>query len=225
VREVEKTLSTRIQRVEGQVEHHSELIQDLRAQSATTETSFRNLLSTVESFCNQATRRIEKTSPVALPAWPVEARPKRPGRWVARAGALTVSAAIVAAVAWFWSANPAANSKPASNKSEPVVASTTLPQTQPAAPAATKPVTRIDLEATDPTWVSLADQTGDMLVNQLLVPGAPRSLALKTDGTLVTGNAGALVLRINGQPAGSLGTPGQVRQIKIKDGKVRILPQ
>jgi len=225
VREVEKTLSTRIQRVEGQVEHHSELIQDLRAQSATTETSFRNLLSTVESFCNQATRRIEKTSPVALPAWPVEARPKRPARWVARAGALTVSAAIVAAVAWFWSANPAANSKPASNKSEPVVASTTLPQPQPAAPAATKPVTRIDLEATDPTWVSLADQTGDMLVNQLLVPGAPRSLALKTDGTLVTGNAGALVLRINGQPAGSLGTPGQVRQIKIKDGKVRVSPQ
>jgi hypothetical protein len=110
VREVERNLSARIQRVENQVERHSGLIQDLTAHSATTETSFRNLLTTVEGFCNQATRRIEMAAPAALPAWSAEPAPKRSRRWVAATG-LGVSVAIVVLFAWLLPARPAASSK------------------------------------------------------------------------------------------------------------------
>jgi hypothetical protein len=250
VREVERNLSARIQRVENQVERHSGLIEDLTAHSATTETSFRNLLTTVESFCNQATRRIEMASPAALPAWPAEPPPpKRSRRWVAATG-LGVSVAIVVVVAWLWPARPAAFSK-----NEPVVESKTtsesktssqvqvaavparLPAAIPApvvatakAPAVTKaaapkpasptPPVRIDLDATTPTWVSLIDSDGKRLLADLVVPGGARTIELSKDATLVTGSAGGLMLSINGQPAGSLGYVGQVRQIQIKGGKL-----
>ncbi len=112
VREIEKNLSSRIQRVEQQVEQHSELIQDLHVHSATTETSFRNLLTTVEGFCNQATRRIEMASPMALPGIPTEPRPRRSRRWIAvAASTVAVSATILLAAGWLWPARPTANTK------------------------------------------------------------------------------------------------------------------
>jgi hypothetical protein len=218
MREIERALSTRIQRVEHQVERHTGLIEDLSAQSATTEASFRNLLSSVESFCEQATRRIERVSPVALPKWPEEPRPQRPRRWVATVGSLTAGAAILGAAAWLWPAHPAADAK-----KEPALVSQVVPTPEPPSPPPPAPmrVMRIELDATDPTWVSLTDQEGKGLLNQLLVPGAPRTFEVTNEAKLVTGNAGALVLRIDGQPAGELGRLGQVRQIQIKDGKVQ----
>ncbi len=79
---------------------------------------------------------------------------------------------------------------------------------------------RIDLEAIDPTWVTMVDQEGNRLLNQLLLPGPSRTFELTTSATLRTGNAGGLVLHVNGRPLGPLGSPGQVRQVQIKDGKV-----
>ena len=73
--DVEANLSRRLTLVEGRVEQHSGLIQDLRERSATTETSFRNLLSSVENFCEQATRQIERASPAVLPAAPAPPAP------------------------------------------------------------------------------------------------------------------------------------------------------
>ena len=234
VREVEKSLSTRIQRVEQRVEKHSELIQDLQAHSATTETSFRNLLSTVEGFCNQATRRIERVSPVALPAWSAEPRPKRSRGWAAMAGALALSAVIVAAAVWVWpAAQPAASTKKEQAVTEPAVVSKALPNPESAAlpapgvlPAVPRSITRVDLDATDPTWVTLIDEQGNkVLLNQLLVPGAPRTFEIAKGAALRTGNAGGLVLRVNGRPSGPLGPSGQVRQIQIKGGRVLTSPQ
>src|SRR5207253_6796637 len=76
-----------------------------------------------------------------------------------------------------------------------------------------KAVTRIDLDATGPTWVSLVDQEGDkLLYNQLLVPGAPRTFEVAKGAILRTGNAGGLVLRVNGKLSGPLGPVSQVRQ-------------
>ena len=74
VREVESTLSKRIGRLEGEVENHSQQIGDLRENSATVEESVRSLLSTVETFCGQATRQIERYSVPQLAA-PAPARP------------------------------------------------------------------------------------------------------------------------------------------------------
>lgn len=265
VREVERTLSTRIQRVENQVQRHSELIEDLHTHSATTEASFRSLLTSVEGFCNQATRRIEMAGPGAIPAWsaeppPLESRPlespppeSRPVdspakkslrtksiRWMAAsASALAVIAATVLTIAWLWPAHPAASSKKDPEvestpvKSTPVakpaaqVEAKASPQAQPflkpfpaAAPGASRSTVRLDLDATAATWVSLADSEGNRLLAQLMVPGDPKTVELTKDATLVTGNAAGLILRVNGQPAGSLGYAGQVRQIQIKGGKV-----
>jgi hypothetical protein len=142
----------------------------------------------------------------------------------------------VIAVAWLWPAHPAASSKKetvveskVAPKFEPIETKTpspasalvTSPPVIPApAPAVPKTTVRLDLDATAATWVSLVDSEGNRLLAQLMVPGAPRTFELTKDATLVTGNAAGLVLRVNGRPAGSLGYPGQVRQIQIKGGKV-----
>ena len=252
VRELEASLSGRIQRVENQVEQHSGLIRELGAQSATTETSFRNLLTTVETFCEQATRRIETVAPAALPGWAPEPRSERPRRWVAWAGTLAASAVIVAAVAWLWPSRSAQLITKELITKEPALASTVPAKREPAtpAPAAAAPappartiaargiaqqgmpaqagaqsVTRIDLDATAPTWVSLMDGGGNKLLAELLVPGAPRSFELTNGGTLRAGNAGGLVLRVDGRPVAPLGAMGQVREVRIKDGKVLGSPQ
>src|SRR5271155_829434 len=60
VREVEANLSQRIARLEGEVEDHSRAIHELRDTSGATEESFRNLLGSVETFCAQATRQLER---------------------------------------------------------------------------------------------------------------------------------------------------------------------
>ncbi len=65
VREVEANLSRRIARLENEVEDHSHSIHELRDTSGASEESFRNLLSSVETFCAQATRQLEKISPPA----------------------------------------------------------------------------------------------------------------------------------------------------------------
>lgn len=69
VREVEASLSKRIARLEGEVADHSHAIQDLKETSGAAEESFRNLLGSVETFCAQATRQLERiTPPAQLPA-------------------------------------------------------------------------------------------------------------------------------------------------------------
>ena len=69
------------------------------------------------------------------------------------------------------------------------------------------------------------DGGGNKLLAELLVPGAPRSFELTNGGTLRAGNAGGLVLRVDGNPVGPLGAMGQVREVRIKDGKVLPPPQ
>lgn len=69
VRGIETNLTQRITRLESEVAGHGGQIQDLRTRSAVTEESFRNLLSAVETFCDQATRQLERTAQhAALPA-------------------------------------------------------------------------------------------------------------------------------------------------------------
>ena len=67
VREVESTLSKRIGRLEGEVENHTHQISELRENAATAEESMRTVLSSVESFCGQATRQIQRYSAPQLP--------------------------------------------------------------------------------------------------------------------------------------------------------------
>jgi hypothetical protein len=75
VRAVESNLANRISRLEGEVENHSGMIRDLRQASAVTEESFRNLLSSVEKFCGQATNQLERLTPQPLPQPPLLVAP------------------------------------------------------------------------------------------------------------------------------------------------------
>src|SRR5262249_46836275 len=63
-------------------------------------------------------------------------------------------------------------------------------------------VSRLELEASEPTWVSLIDVEGTTLVSRMLEPGDTRSLELSKNAILRTGNAGGLILRFNGAPVG-----------------------
>jgi hypothetical protein len=75
VRAVESNLANRITRLEGEVENHSGMIRDLRQASAVTEESFRNLLSSVEKFCGQATNQLERLTPQPPPQAPLLVAP------------------------------------------------------------------------------------------------------------------------------------------------------
>ena len=88
---------------------------------------------------------------------------------------------------------------------------------------APKPM-RLELDATDPTWISVRDSEGINLLAQLLVPGTSRTLTLTGSATLRTGNAGGLVVHLNGQDIGSIGPAGQVRELEFKDGKFKAVP-
>jgi hypothetical protein len=100
VREIEENLSKRLSRLESQVEDHSRSIHELHDTSGATEESFRNLLSSVETFCAQATRQLEKITPavsapaIAAPA-PIVAAPEPAIAAPAPVAAVPVTAAPV----------------------------------------------------------------------------------------------------------------------------------
>jgi len=169
VREMETSLSSRLTRMESKVEQHSGIIHDLRSQSETTEETFRHLLTSIESFCAQATRQIEQVSPVAaLPAAPpapvavpaavpvaepepVEQPPAQSLRWPAIAAMLAVGFGLVLTTLWLWPARTASSSSgnvQASEKPPEVARETTPPdaakqppvvEPEPAKPGAVPP--------------------------------------------------------------------------------------
>jgi len=265
------------------------LIQELNEHSSATETSFRNLLSTFESFCNQATLNIERMSPLALlpPARAVSA-PSSKLRGVAIAGIGVVLAAGVMIGVSLWPARqattkanlpPSAAYKPptepatvsAASVREPVssrpappanagakpvynppplpvagahvpdahaagaLSSNQSPSNQPPSnqPPSNQPPSNqspgagssmeIVLNATEPAWISMKDQDGQDLFAQLLVPGSARTVNLQGGGTLRTGNAGGLAVRLNGNPIGSLGPSGKIREVRFKNGGFTII--
>jgi hypothetical protein len=117
VRAVESNLANRITRLEGEVENHSGMIRDLRQASAVTEESFRNLLSSVEKFCGQATNQLERLTPQSPPHAPLLVGPASfstppplsdPGRRRRTLGIITVVLlAIAVATFLLWPSKPA----------------------------------------------------------------------------------------------------------------------
>jgi len=70
--------------------------------------------------------------------------------------------------------------------------------------------TRVTLVASDESWVQVRGPGDELLLTRLLRPGDKYVVPDRTDLTLVTGNAGALSVVVDGQALPSLGDRGEV---------------
>ncbi|MGH9558054.1 MAG: DUF4115 domain-containing protein [Bryobacteraceae bacterium] len=82
---------------------------------------------------------------------------------------------------------------------------------------------KIELAASEPTWISLTDADGNKLMTRLLSPGDKRTLELENPATLRTGNAGGLLVSLDGKALGTIGPRGKVREIKFSGGAFKIV--
>ena len=216
-------MADRLARVEKKVDQHAAIIGDMRSQSAAAEESFRNLLGAVETFCDQAARQIERVSPNAIAARAPEPAPSSNSRWLlwTIAGLLVILAIVIGLR--MWPARPA----------EPVIAKSTVPApvpvpvpvAQPAPPpveAARPGVMHVEIDSTEPSWISMTGLDGTHLAVTVIQPGNPRVIDLEHPALLRTGNAGGLKIRLNGKPLGPLGPRGKVREILFKNGAFKI---
>jgi len=115
---------------------------------------------------------------------------------------------------------------PQSREPQVAVANSTPEPSPPVEPATpTRPAaSHVDLQASEMTWVSLAEPDGTRILSQLFQPGDSRSVDLPKGATLRVGNAAGLSVRFNGNPIGAIGPHGAVRDVRFKDGDYKIVP-
>jgi cytoskeleton protein RodZ len=82
--------------------------------------------------------------------------------------------------------------------------------------------TTIELAATEPAWVQVSSGDNPVLT-ATLQPDAPRQVTIDGDGKLLTGNAGAVQVRVNGTPVGPLGPRGQIRTVLFSGGSFQVV--
>ena len=75
----------------------------------------------------------------------------------------------------------------------------------------------IELDASEPCWIAMTDSDGNHLFSGVLSPGAPRTVEVEQAAKLRTGNAGGLMVKLNGKPLGEIGPHGKVREIEFRD--------
>jgi hypothetical protein len=161
---------------------------------------------------------VPKFTPVSMPIFPPEpnAGRRRPMAIYAVAALVILCSGVL-----IWNFR-----SPQSSDSQVAVASSTPEPPAPAAPAtpARSATPHVDLQASEMTWVSLAEPDGTRILSQVFQPGDARSVDLPKGATLRVGNAAGLSVRFNGNPIGAIGPHGAVRDVRFKDGAYRIVP-
>ena len=71
---------------------------------------------------------------------------------------------------------------------------------------------RITITATADSWVQIQGSDSELVLTRILRAGDVYQVPNRTDLLMVTGNAGALEVRVDGNLAGSLGAVGVVRR-------------
>jgi hypothetical protein len=84
--------------------------------------------------------------------------------------------------------------------------------------------TRIELEASEPSWISIRGGDGSTQVARLIEPGNIQSVDIREPAVLRAGNAGGLTIRANGKSLGPLGPHGAVREVEFRDGEFKLVP-
>lgn len=118
---------------------------------------------------------------------------------------------------------------PASTSSTPASAPPVKAQAEPAPVA--KPAgpteagsTRVELLATEPSWVSIRASDGTTLLSGMIEPGKTQTVDIRQTALLRAGNAGGLTIRGYGKSLGPLGPHGAVRDVEFKNGDFKLIP-
>jgi len=158
------------------------------------------------------------TTAISTPIFTPEPRPsrRRPIAMYAVAALVILCSGIL-----IWNSRSSQSRDP-----QVAVASSTPEPSAPAEPAtpALPTTSHVDLQASETTWVSLAEPNGTKILSQLFQPGDVRSVDLPKSATLRVGNAAGLSVRFNGNPIGAIGPHGAVRDVRFKDGAYKIVP-
>jgi len=174
-----------------------------------------------------------QSSPTA-PAWQATVKPapefKRDWRFVA--GFVLAGLGVVVLVTWTWqsffsepavqrvAATSSATPSPRSPQpvQEPVPAAPTVTTVAPAAAGG-----RVNVQASELTWVSLRNAAGTPMLSRLFNTGDTQSFDMPNGATLRIGNAAGLKVSLNGNPLGAIGPHGQVREVVFKNGSYKIV--
>ena len=128
---------------------------------------------------------------------------------------------------------PAPPQQPAAAPAEPAAAPAEAPapsteanaERQPVAdapPASNAPI-QVIVTADEATWVS-ARSDGKFIYAGTLQPKETKGLEANEQVRLVLGNAGGVVVTLNGKPVPPIGPRGQVRTVQLSSGGVQIVP-
>jgi hypothetical protein len=82
---------------------------------------------------------------------------------------------------------------------------------------------RVNIEASELTWVSLRNGVGAPMLARAFKAGDAQSFDMPNGATLRIGNAGGLKVSLNGTPLGPIGPSGQVREVVFKNGSYKIV--
>ena len=99
-------------------------------------------------------------------------------------------------------------------------------QQAPKASASAVPgATRIELIASEPTWVSIrGKRRNHAAVGSRSNRAKTQSVDIRQTAVLRAGNAGGLTIRANGKSLGPLGPHGAVRDVEFKNGDFKLIP-
>jgi len=81
----------------------------------------------------------------------------------------------------------------------------------------------VTLQASELTWVSTRNAAGTPMLARVFQQGDSQSLDLPNGATVRVGNAGGLSILLNGNPIGSLGKHGQVREVVFRNGSYKVV--
>ena len=84
--------------------------------------------------------------------------------------------------------------------------------------------TRVELLATEPSWVSIRASDGTTLLSGMIEPGKIQTVDIHQAALLRAGNAGGLTIRGYGKSMGPLGPHGAVRDVEFKNGDFKLIP-
>jgi cytoskeleton protein RodZ len=80
------------------------------------------------------------------------------------------------------------------------------------APEPAKPTNRIVLEISEPSWVEIKDKSGAAILRQVLKPGDMYLVPPEEGLVMSTGNAGGIVMTVDGKKIGALGDAGEIKR-------------